>query len=138
MDDSAYAAIERRIERLIVALGAAMTLGAAIGWGMRAAEGAAVGTVLCGLNFRWLRQGAAALMRLGMAQAGAEIVRIPRTVHAKFFGRIVLLLAVVYVILAWLRLPVIAVLCGLVAVVPAIVVELGYEVLHGHHRWNAL
>jgi hypothetical protein len=43
----------------------------------------------------------------------------------------------VYAILGWLRLPAAAVLCGLVAVVPAIMFELGYELLHGHHRWNA-
>ena len=49
-----------------------------------------------------------------------------------------LLLVVAYVILAWLRLPVIAFLCGAVAVVPAIVVELFYELAHGHHRWKAL
>ncbi|HVA72618.1 MAG TPA: ATP synthase subunit I [Candidatus Limnocylindrales bacterium] len=138
MDESEYAAIERRIERFILTAGAAMTAGAAIGWGIPAGEGAAVGTALCWLNFRWLRQGAAAVIRLGMAQAGAEVVHVPRMIHAKFFGRLVLLLVVVYVILAWLRLPVVAVLCGLAAVVPAIVLELVYELLHGHHRWNAL
>lgn len=138
MDESEYAAIERRIERFILAAGAVMTAGAAIGWGIRAGEGAAVGTALCWLNFRWLRQGAAAVIRLGMAQAGAEVVHVPRMIHAKFFGRLVLLLVIVYVILTWLRLPVIAVLCGLAAVVPAIVLELVYELMHGHHRWNAL
>jgi hypothetical protein len=56
--------------------------------------------------------------------------------HAKFFGRLLLLLIAVYVILAWLRLPAIAVICGLAAVVPAILLELGYEVMSGHHRWN--
>jgi ATP synthase I chain len=136
--DTEHAAIERRIERLITALGAAMTLGSEIGWGLRAAEACAVGTAICWLNFRWLRQGAAALMRLGIAQAGAEQVHVPRSVHARFFGRLVLLLVVAYVILAWLRLPVIAFLCGAVAVVPAIVVELFYELAHGHHRWKAL
>ncbi|MFZ0333060.1 MAG: ATP synthase subunit I [Candidatus Acidiferrales bacterium] len=136
--DADSSAIERRIERLIVVLGAAMTLGSEIGWGHRAAASAAIGTVLCWLNFRWLRQGAAALMRLGMAQAGAPQVYVPRSVHAKFFGRLVLVLVVAYVILAWLRLPVIAFLCGAVAVVPAIVVELFYEMARGHHRWKAL
>jgi hypothetical protein len=131
-------AIERRIERLIVALGVAVTIGAEIGWGRRAAASAAIGTALCWVNFRWLRQGATALTRLGIAQAGAEKVHVPRSVHAKFFGRLVLLLVVAYVILAWLRLPVIAFLCGAVAVVPAIVVELFYELAHGHHRWKAL
>jgi ATP synthase I chain len=137
-NDAEHAAIERRIEHFLLMLGAAMTLGAGIGWGLHAAEACAVGTAICWLNFRWLRLGAAALMRLGIAQAGAEVVHVPRSVHAKFFGRLVLLLVVAYVILAWLRLPVIAFLCGAVAVVPAIVVELFYELAHGHHRWKAL
>ncbi len=136
MDDAEYAAIERRIERFLIGLGAATTLGAAIGWGLRAGAGAAVGTALCWLNFRWLRQGAAALIRLGKAQAAAEKASVPPIVHAKFLGRLLLLLVVAYVILAWLRLPAIAFLCGLVAVVPAVVLELGYELVHGQHRWN--
>jgi hypothetical protein len=138
VSDSQYTAIERRIQRSIGVIGAAAMLGAEIGWGHRAAAAAAIGTVLCWLNFRWLRQGATGLMRLGMAQAGAEQVHVPRSVHAKFFGRLVLLLVVAYVILAWLRLPVIAFLCGAVAVVPAVVVELFYELAHGSHRWKAL
>jgi hypothetical protein len=136
VNDADYAAIERRVERFLVGLGAAMTLAAAIGWGWRAAAGAAVGTALCWLNFRWLRQGAAALIRLGQAQSDTEKARVPPLVHAKFLGRLLLLLLVAYVILAWLRLPAIAFLCGLVAVVPAIVLELGYELVHGQHRWN--
>ncbi|HXA76643.1 MAG TPA: ATP synthase subunit I [Candidatus Acidoferrales bacterium] len=136
MDDSEYAAIELRVERFLVGLGTVMTLGAVIGWGWRAAAGAAVGTALCWLNFRWLRQGAAALIRLGQAQSGTERARVPPRIHAKFIGRLLLLLLVAYAILAWLRLPAIAFLCGLVAVVPAIVLELGYELVRGQHRWN--
>jgi hypothetical protein len=136
VDEAEYAAIERRIERFLIGLGAAFTLGAGIGWGIRAGAGAAVGTALCWLNFRWLRQGAAALIRLAQAQATLENPRVPPLVHVKFFGRLLLLLLVAYAILAWLRLPAIAFLCGLVAVVPAIVLELGYELVHGQHRWN--
>lgn len=136
--DTESLAIERRIERWLVVLGAAMVIAAQVGWGGWAASSAAIGTAVCWLNFRWLRQGAASLMRLGLAQARAEQVHVPRIVHAKFFGRLVLLLVVAYVILAWLRLPVVAFLCGAVAVVPAIVVELFYELAHGHHRWKAL
>lgn len=138
MSESEANAIERRIERLIVALGAAMAIGAEIGWGRGAAASVAIGTFLGWLNFRWLRLGAAGLMRLGLAQAGAEQVHVPRSTHAKFFGRLVLLLVAAYVILVWLRLPVIAFLCGAVAVIPAIVIELFYELAHGHHRWKAL
>ena len=137
MNDSEYNAIEWRLEIFILALGAAMAVGAGIGWGIRAAGGAAAGAALCWVNFRWLRKGATALVHLGLAQAGVETPRVPRSVHAKFFGRLVLLLFAAYVILAWLRLPAIPVLCGLVAVVPAIVLELGYELMHGHHRWTA-
>jgi len=92
---------------------------------------------VCWVNFRWLRVGAASLIRLALAQAGVENVYVPRSTHAKFMARLVLLVLIAYVILAWLRLPVMAVISGLVAVVPAIVLELGYEVMHGHHRWRA-
>jgi ATP synthase I chain len=137
-NDSRYAGIERRIERLLVVLGAAITAVSAIGWGGRAAIGAGVGTILCWLNFRWLRQGAGGLMRLALAQAGGEKeARVPRTTHAKFVGRLLLLLLAAYAILGWLRLPVVAVLCGLTSVVPAILLELGYELVRGDHRWNA-
>jgi len=136
--DAQAVAIERRIERLILLLGATFAIGAMIGWGWRAMEAALIGTALCWLNFRWLRQGATGLMHLALAQAGAERVHVPRSVHAKFFGRLVLLLVVAYVILAWLRLPAIAFLCGAAAVVPAILAELGYEIARGQHRWKPL
>ncbi len=135
--ESDYAAIERRLEYFLLGAGAAMAAGAAVGWGVRAGVGTAAGTLVCWLNFRWLRQGAAALVRLGLAQAGVEQVQVPKTVHAKFLGRTVLLLLAAYAMLVWLHLPAIAVLCGLVAVVPAILIEVGYELVHGHHRWNA-
>jgi len=135
--ESDFAAIERRLEYFLVGAGAIMTVGAAIGWGLRAGVGAAAGTLVCWLNFRWLRQGAAALVRLGLAQAGVEQVHVPKTVHAKFLGRTVLLLLAAYAMLVWLHLPAIAVLCGLVAVVPAILLELGYELVHGRRRENA-
>jgi ATP synthase I chain len=137
VDDAAYTAIERRIERFLIGVGAAATIVGGIGWGLRAAEGAAIGTALCWLNFRWLRLGAAALIRIGQAQATHENPRVPPLTHVKFFGRLLLLLLVAYVILAWLRLPAVAFLCGLMAVVPAILLELGYELARGEHRWHA-
>ncbi|HVB55439.1 MAG TPA: hypothetical protein VNE63_03275 [Candidatus Acidoferrales bacterium] len=137
MDDPKHTAIERRLEGLIAIMGVTIVAGAAILRGMRAAEGAAAGAALCWLNFRWLRQGAATVIGLGLAQAGAETVTVPKRVHAKFFGRLALLLLAVYVILAWIRLPAMPVVCGLAVVLPALVLELGYELIDGHHRWNA-
>jgi len=135
--DSESVAIERRLEKAIAALGLLAALGGGLGWGVRAGLGTAAGAALCWLNFRWLSQGAAGVIRLGLAQAGAERVRVPKSIHAKFFGRLALLLVAVYVILAELKLPAVAVLCGLGVVLPAVVFELGFELTRGHHRWNA-
>lgn len=136
MNDAASQAVERRIEYFLIGSGALMAVISGIGWGIRAAEGAAIGTALCWLNFRWLKQGANAVIQTGIAQAGAEVVRVPRLLHIRFFGRLVLLLVAVYAILVWFRLPPIATLCGLVAVFPAVVLELFYEMWRGDHRWN--
>lgn len=134
----AESAIENRIQWLILAVGFTITVVGGITWGIRTGIACLTGAILSWLNFLWLRQGAAALMRLGMAQSSAERVHVPRSVHAKFFGRLVLLLAVAYVILAWLRLPAVAFLCGAAVVVPAILAELGYEIASGQHRWKPL
>ena len=125
-------ALVRRIEALILLIGAVASLIAAIVWGRRPAAGTALGAALCWLNFRWLRQGADGVIKLGLAQAGAENVRVPRSTHAKFLGRLGLLLIAVYAILVWLRLPAVAVVCGLTAVFPAILFGAGYEALRGH------
>lgn len=136
MNPSEFEAIETRIERFIAFLGAVITLASALKWGLRGSIGAALGAALCWINFRWLCYGATGVIRLGMAQAGAEAVHVPRSMHAKFFGRLLLQLVAAYVILAWLRLPVFAVIGGLAAVVPAILLELAYEWMSGQHRWN--
>ena len=136
MNPTEFDAIEQRIERFIVIVGGAMAVASFFKWGIRGALGVALGVALCWLNFRWLRRGAAGLISLGMAQAGADVVHVPRSVHAKFFGRLLLLVVVVYVILARLKLPAAPVICGLAAVVPAILLELAYELMSGHHRWN--
>lgn len=136
MNDTDAVAVERRLEYFLLISGIMTTIVAWLVWGFRYAEGAAIGTAICWLNFRWLKQGAAMVIRLGLAQAGAEDVRVPRILHAKFFGRLVLLLLVVYVILALFRLPAVPFLCGVVAVFPAVLLELFYELLHGMHRWN--
>jgi ATP synthase I chain len=134
--ESESAGIERRLEFFLVGVGSAAAIAGMAGWGWRAGLSAAAGTLLCWLNFRWLRTGAAAVVQLGKAQADASKVHVPKSVNAKFLGRLILLLAATYAMLAWLRLPAVAFVCGLTAVVPAIVLELGYELVHGHHRWT--
>lgn len=136
MTDLESAAIERRMEIFVLAAGAAAAIASGAGWGWRAGLSAAIGLLLCWMNFRWLREGAAALVQIGAAQAEATRVKVPSGLRAKFFGRIILLLVATYAILVWLRLPAVAFLCGLTAVFPAILLELGYELAHGQHRWT--
>ena len=129
--DSFYGAAERRIEWFTLALGLAGAAFAVARWGWRPGAGVALGSALTWLNFRWLKQGAGALVAVSTAQAGSDQARVPRTVYLKFFGRFTLLLLVVYVILSRSLLPVPAVLCGLFAVVAAVMIELIFELARG-------
>src|SRR5579862_5511424 len=96
-DAGYYAAAERRIEYVALALGGVGTVCAAIFWSGKAAAGVASGAVLSWLNYRWLKQGVAALAGLSKAQQGAQKVYVPRTVYFKFIGRYVLLILGAYV-----------------------------------------
>ncbi len=128
--DTSLQAGGRRIEYLTLGLGAGATLVVAVGWGWRAAAGLALGAALSWVNYRWLKQGVAAIARLSTAQADAPQVRIPKRVYVKFFGRFALLLIAVYVILSGSLLPGATVLAGLFAVVAAVLVELIYQLIH--------
>lgn len=121
----------RRVEYLTLGLGATASLVVAIRWGWRAAAGLALGALLSWVNYRWLKQGVAALAQLSVTQADAPKVRIPKRVYLKFFGRFALLLAAVYVILSGSLVPGATVLAGLFAVVAAVLVELIYQLARG-------
>lgn len=131
VDDAFYAAAGRRIEYFAVGLGAAATVVSAPVWGGRAAVGVGAGALLSWLNFRWLKQGVAALVTVSTAQAGAEKVRVPKRVYLKFLGRYASLIVVAYVILRVSSVPAVAVLSGLFAVVAAVLMELLYELSRG-------
>jgi len=128
---STYVAAEQRIEWMTVALGLAGAAFVFLRWGWRPGAGVALGAALAWLNFRWLKQGVTALVKLSTAQANSEHARVPLVVYAKFFGRFALLLLVVYVILSRSWLPVAAVLGGLFAVVAAVMIELMWELVRG-------
>lgn len=129
--DSIYLAAEHRIEWMTFAFGLAGALFVLLRWGWRPGAGVALGAALAWLNFRWLKQGVTALVKLSTAQAGSEHARVPPSVYVKFFGRFALLLVVVYVILSRSLLPVAAVLGGLFAVVAAVMIELMWELVRG-------
>jgi hypothetical protein len=129
--DSMYVAAEHRIEWMTLAFGLAGAMFVLLRWGWRPGAGVALGAALAWLNFRWLKQGVTALVKISTAQANSEHARVPMGVYAKFFGRFALLLLVVYVILSRSLLPVAAVLGGLFAVVAAVMIELMWELVRG-------
>jgi hypothetical protein len=129
--DSIYVAAEHRIGWMTLAFGLAGSVFVLLRWGWRPAAGVALGAALAWLNFRWLKQGVTALVKLSTAQANSEHARVPMSVYAKFFGRFALLLVVVYVILSRSWLPVAAVLGGLFGVVAAVMIELMWELVRG-------
>lgn len=127
--DSIYVAAEHRIQWMTLAFGLAGAMFAFARWGWRPGAGVALGALLAWLNFRWLKQGVAALVKVSTARANSEHFRVPMSIYAKFFGRFAMLLVAVYVILSRSLLPVTAVLGGLFAVVAAVMIELMWELV---------
>ncbi len=115
--EDASSVLVRDVEYWTVALGGAGALVAWARWGWRAGAGLAAGAFLSWLNYRWLKQGVISITSAATEQAGAENVRAPKGVYLKFFGRFVLLVAAVYVILSRFGWPAAAVLGGLFAVI---------------------
>jgi hypothetical protein len=128
-DESFYAAAERRIEYFTLAIGAAGALVAAVSWSRKVALGIAAGAALSWLNYRWMKQGIAALSRLSTAQEGAEKPHVPPSVYVKFLGRYALLIIVAYVILRGFSLPTASFIAGLFAVVAAVLMEMVGQLL---------
>lgn len=122
-EEAFYAAAERRIEYLTIGIGGAGAAGVAIGWGVRAGVGVAVGTLLSWVNFRWMKQGIGTLARISAAQQDAEKIRIPMWVYVKFFARYALLIIAAYVILRCFGASAAGLLGGLFAAVAAVLVE---------------
>lgn len=116
-DSDSSTALVRNVEYWTIAFGIAETIGAGIRWRWPAAGGVVLGVVLALLNYRWLKQGVAALLNASIQQSGTEKVSVPRMIYAKLLGRFALLLLVIYVILLRFRIIAIAVLAGFFALV---------------------
>ena len=130
-DDAFYAAAERRIEYLTVAIGVIASVAVAIRWGAKSGAGLAVGAALSWINYRWMKQGVNALAKLSSAQAGEKKARVPASVYSKFIGRYALLIVAAYVILRGFSLPAASVLAGFFVVVAAVIVELIGQLFRG-------
>ncbi|HXW63271.1 MAG TPA: ATP synthase subunit I [Candidatus Acidoferrales bacterium] len=128
-NESYYAVAERRIEYVTLGIGAAGTILAFWGEGLRAGAGVAIGAALAWLNYRWLKQGVGALASLAKAQEGARKVRVPPSVYFKFMGRYVLLILAAYVILTRFHVPAASLLAGFGALVLAVLGEIVWQLL---------
>jgi hypothetical protein len=127
-------AILRRVEWLTLLLGGVGAVWAGWRWGWRGALGLALGAILSWINFRWLKGGVRGLSGAA-GQPVAQTSDVPTPVNVpwkalgKFFGRFVLMLGAVYVILTYSSLSVIAVFTGLFASAAAVVLGLVYELV---------
>ncbi len=124
-----FARTERRIAWLTLVLGGAAATVVAIvrqwAWG----EGLAIGTVLAWLNFRWLKRGLDALVKVATAQEGAAKARIPFGSWFRLMFRYGLIAICVYVIFEYLKVPLASMVVGLCALGAATIVASVYEIL---------
>lgn len=128
---------ERRIGALTIWLGAVGAAFAAVQFSPQAGLGVAVGTALAWLNYHWLRQALDAVRDAAVAQrqpeapaaeaVAAKKAKVGWKNGAKLLGRYALIAVVVYVIVAFLAVPVLSVLAGLFALGAATIVEGIYE-----------
>jgi len=129
VEQSRGRATERRIAWLTLAVGfSAGAITILIGqarWG----AGLVMGTGLAWLNFRWLRRGVNSLVFASQAQAGSEKPRVPTGTYFLMLFRYGLIAFAVYVIFAYLKVPLLSMVLGLCALAAAAVAASVYEIL---------
>lgn len=128
-ETSPYAQTEQRIAWLTLAIGFVAAAAAASLREWRWAAGLGIGAGLAWLNFRWLKKGLDALMRVSVAQAEKEKVRVPFWTMVRLLGRYALIGLLVYVIFLALKVPIASMLVGLCALGAATLLASLYETL---------
>jgi ATP synthase I chain len=121
----------RRISWLTLAIGLTAAVSSGLvsrNWNWSA--GLAIGTVLAWLNFRWLRRGLEALVRVSTAQAGAEKPRVPFGTWFRLLFRYGLIGLLVYVIFDYLRVPLVSMGVGLCALGAATIAASVWEIVN--------
>lgn len=122
-------AAEARIGWLTLVLGAAGAIAAGLLVAPQTGLGVAVGAALAWLNHRWLGQSLDAVTRAAAAQADAPQPRVPRWTYAKFIARYGLIAVVLYVMFSRFDVSVVSMLCGLLTLGAAAMVEGVYEAI---------
>jgi len=128
-EEVAGAATERRIAWLTLLFGFAAAAILALLRQRSWATGLAVGTVLAWLNFRWLKRGLDALVRVSEAQQGLEKPQVPLATYFTAIFRYGLLALAVYVIFKYLHVPLGSMVVGLCALAAATIAASVWEIL---------
>jgi len=123
-----YDAAYHRIDRLMLAFGAAGTAFFGLEQGWRAALVFAFGALVSAMNFRWLKGGVDVLAAKFAWQPSPQP---PRWVALKFIARYALLGAAGYGIFTGLRVSLPVFLAGLFVSVAAIMAEMIYQLATG-------
>lgn len=93
------------------------------------AAGIAIGTTLAWLNFRWLKRAVDALVIASTSQEGREKPKVPLRTYLAALFRYGLLGLTVYVIFAYLHVPLGSMILGLCALAAAAIAASVWEIL---------
>jgi ATP synthase I chain len=118
---------------LVVGLCAAVIVALCGRAGMGA--GVAIGTLLAWLNYRWLKLGVDALVVSATEGDGPASSRVPLGTYLKFAGRYLLIGLAVYASVLVLKIPLLGLIYGLLALGAAGFIEGIYELIRD---WNSL
>ena len=130
-DPDFHVGFSRRLQFLTLAIGFSAALVVLFLKSFRAGCGVASGTLLAWLNFRWLDAGLEAFVVAATKQSDSPKTKVPASTYWKFAGRYALIGLIVYVIVSYLSIPLLAVVCGLLALGAAAIVEGLYQVFSG-------
>jgi ATP synthase I chain len=124
-----------RLGWLTLAVGLAAAVVVALSGRVPMGAGLAIGTLLAWLNYRWLKVGVDALVAAATEADGASNTRVPAGTYVKFAGRYLLIGLAVYASVSLLKIPVLGLIYGLLALGAAALIEGIYEVISG---WNSV
>ena len=120
---------EKRIAWLTLAFGGAAAAATFLAGQRMWAAGLAIGATLGWLNFRLLRRGLDGLVLQSIAQAERKKVQVPITTYLGIAFRYALIGVSVYVIFAYLHVPLASLIFGLCALAAAAITGSVWEVL---------
>ena len=125
---------QRRVEFLTLGLGVAAGIVLLFLRGWPEAAGLTLGACAAWANFRWLRRIVNWVARSAMARPGGEKAHIPKRIVWQMFGRYALLGLILYAMMLRFYWPALAFLCGLFALVAAVLLELIGELVFSGRR----